>query len=129
MRQAYAQDVKLIENKQMAFHRLRLLPEIAKVLQVHVCRQYFIMGGGFEELVEWLMPIPHPTQVQVEPCLAIKMAVLRILKDLNLTAEEITERAAKAHSLIDKSKKKSEIFELREICSQILKDWDFTMFR
>ena len=57
------------------------------------------------------------------------MAVLRIIKDLNLSAEEITEHGAKAHTLIDKSKKNSVIFHLRELCSQILKDWDFTMFR
>jgi hypothetical protein len=57
------------------------------------------------------------------------MAVLRIIKDLNLNAEEITKHGAKAHTLIDKNKKNSKIFELKELCGQILKDWDYTMFR
>lgn len=56
------------------------------------------------------------------------MGVLRIIKELNLNADEITEHGTKAHTLIDKKKKVSKIYELKELCREILKDWDFTMF-
>lgn len=66
-----------------------------------------------EEFYKWLLPIEDRKGRWVEPSLAVKMGVLRIVDELRLSKEEIKTYAINVHKIVFKNMNGSKIPELK----------------
>lgn len=65
--------------------------------------------GGLEEFYKWLLPIEDRKGRWVEPSLAVKMGVLRIIGDLRLSKDELKSYAVNVHKVVFKNMSGSKI--------------------
>ena len=126
MKQAFDDDTKAILEGSMAYHRVLVLNRMEEDLRTLEIKKMFMFYGGLEVLHKLLRPTDDK---KIEPCLAVKIKVLQIIEQMNLTPDEVAEHGAILYSAISHNRNRSQIPELRELCTLILRNWDFVMYR
>jgi hypothetical protein len=72
---------------------------------------------------KWLDKIVVDDGREYEPCLSVKLGVIKILRDMNLTTEQL-EKTKYLTSYIQKNRM-SQVEELRELSMSLVKQWEY----
>jgi hypothetical protein len=72
---------------------------------------------------KWLDKVVADDGREYEPCLSVKLGVIKILRDMNLTTEQL-EKTKYLTSCIQKNRM-SQVEELRELSMSLVKQWEY----
>lgn len=76
-----------------------------------------------------MLPIKDKKNKEMEPSLAVKMALLRIVQDMNLSPDEIKRYAVNLTEILKRNENATQIAELKDLCKTIVKMWNFTLYK
>ena len=130
LKDAQVEDETAMLFNTIAFHRVKVLDKIEETLRIAMAKKIFLENNGLRVLMKYLEPIQlKKNEPKVEPCIAIKMKVFNLILNLDLKSDEISEYGAGIYTIVSKNRHRTNIPELKELCIQVLKSWDYAMFR
>ena len=103
--------MKAIQEGLMAYRRVLVLSRIEEDLRALEVKKLFMRYGGLEVFHRLLKPTDEDQKI--EPCLAVKMKVLQIIEQMNLSPDNVAEHGAMLYSVINSNRNRSQIPELR----------------
>ena len=74
---------------------------------------------------KWLEKIVGEDRSEIEPCLAIRLGITKILREMNLTTEQI-EKTKYLMSYVQRNRQ-SQVQELRELSVGLIKQWEYNI--
>jgi len=122
MKDAYREDRDANDNKEPAFAKLKMLPELLNILQKRNVREY-LAEGVLEGCRDWLSPLPDGSL----PNMKIREGILRGLAKLDLQ-EDLLLSSGIGKSVMLLSKHSKETLPNRKICRTLISKWSRPIF-
>eukprot|EP00033_Pygsuia_biforma_P004472 GCRY01004903.1.p1 GENE.GCRY01004903.1~~GCRY01004903.1.p1 ORF type:complete len:439 (-),score=69.58 GCRY01004903.1:77-1393(-) len=118
METAAKEDFAAIKNKEVAAHKLKVLPRFTKAVLVREMQDALVDCGLLSVLFQWLRPLPDRSL----PNYNIRHSLLNIILKLQVTADQL-EGSKIGAAIAHLRKRPEETYENKEIANNILNNW------